>query len=58
MPEVLNLLISIPINCFTYYGFKRKKRQQNEIPQKWNFGDAQLEFPGRTILGILLLNKK
>ena len=29
------------------------------IPQKWTSGDAQLEFPGRTKLGILLLlNKK
>jgi len=25
--------------------------------KKWNFGDAQLEFPGMTKLGILLLNK-
>ena len=26
--------------------------------QKWTFGDAQLEFLGRTKLGILSLNKK
>ena len=24
---------------------------------KWTFGDARLEFPGRTKLGIILLNK-
>ena len=28
------------------------------IPQKLTFGDARLEFPGRTKLGIILLNKK
>ena len=28
------------------------------IEQKWTFGDTQLEFPGKTKLGILLLNKK
>ena len=27
-------------------------------PQKWTFGDDRLEFPGRTKLGTLLLNKK
>jgi len=26
--------------------------------QKWTFGDAQLDSPGRTKLGTLLLNKK
>ena len=29
-----------------------------DIPQKWTFGDAQLEFPGRIKLGIILLKKK
>jgi hypothetical protein len=27
-------------------------------PQKWTFGDAQLEFIERTKLGTLLLNKE
>ena len=28
------------------------------LPQKWTFGDDRLEFPGRTKLGIIVLNKK
>jgi len=36
----------------------KSKKVAKKIPQKWNFGYAQLEFPGRTKFGILLLNKK
>ena len=36
---------------------RKDKIRNNIIKQKMN-GDARLEFPGRTKLGIILLNKK
>jgi hypothetical protein len=40
------------------HGVSRQERQQNRIPQKWTFGDAWLESPGRTKLGILTVIKQ
>jgi hypothetical protein len=37
---------------------QKQKPQQNSIPQKWTSGDAQLVFPQKTKLDIMLLRKK
>ena len=38
--------------------FKGKNGSKTEFHRNGTFGDARLEFPGRTKLGIILLNKK
>jgi hypothetical protein len=38
--------------------FKGKNGSKTEFHKNGRFGDAQLEFPRRTKLGILLLDKK